>query len=57
MTKFQIRILLHNGSTSYFHTEVITAKRFNIYRGYYEFLTEDDKMAYYPVDNVIVNEI
>jgi len=57
MTKFQIRILLRDGSTAGWHTEIITAKRFNIYRGYYEFLTEDDKMAYYPVDNVIVNQI
>ena len=57
MRKYKIRILLNDGSTAHWTEEIITAKRFEVYRACYFFVTENDKDAYYPVSNTIINEI
>lgn len=59
MKEYQIRILMQCGTTQQWITETIKAKEFWVgdKGNYYFFITEDDKSAYYPVHNTIINQL
>lgn len=58
MKKYRIRILMQCGTTQQWITETIEAKEhWSTDRGYHCFKDADDKLAYYPINNTIVEEI